>query len=176
MPPRKTRAHSPLDQLQDTDDVGKSRAKTTRLRNDIRDRVCTGDEHPGKPEDYRLVLARHRCVPVDAARQPKRTAVTVRQTKNEIAALTRLLSTQYPRKFDDGLGANEMVVMLTIFKLMVNTGVRLDYPDPEKRFLMITRKQPASGFKFRHFVMEFTLKHLQASIDSPDRARAKAKT
>ena len=169
-----------------------ARAAAKRELAALRDAVCVGPRHPGRPEDYRLTL-RASCTPADASdaagarMQRKRRQATSRsgvpgavQTRAEVARLEREMRDVYPDRdavYDTQFRDGKMQPLaFLLFRLLIDPGRRLRIPDPVQRYNAIvaeefSRARYKAGFPVgdlpRHMILNVTLEHLRAILPQP---------
>lgn len=148
-------------------DVSVAKNTLLKTRQAARDRLCLGPRYPGKPTDYRYVL-RESCELSEKSNAPvkqrvPKSKVSIGQTKKEIKLLEHVLRTQYSNT-DTGNAMVSYQITLSAFEIMADTRSRLDFPDPEERYLKIMaslKRRKLTGKQSRYRVMAMLLAHLK---------------
>jgi hypothetical protein len=149
-------------------------------RGRLRDGLCVGAAHPGRPDEYRVrvsascVAARGEAKRLADARSRAarlaRTAPTKAQTRAEVARLEREMREQYPdpaARYDVMLrSGHAMTASFRVLKAMLDPQGRLRFPDPVARYNYLVRAihkaEPgiAVADYQRHMVLRATLEAL----------------
>lgn len=138
MPPRQKTARPTATKLVPAQEkLSKAVDTAAGLRKTLRDTVCVSPKYPGAPSDYRYLP--HRCVRKGdsaAAASPKKPKASISEadTRKEIKILQKAIE-GYGKGFNDfQIDGNNITVMIVMFRLMMRTSLRKEYPDPIKRY------------------------------------------
>lgn len=127
-------------------------------RQKARDQVCTSPRYPGKPENYTYVLQEY-CRPKGNSRshneQAKmkgmkgmkddvssvRPAIPTNQTEKEIKKIQEILSAyEFDRQELPEDPRFMLFILPDLFDLMVSVNFRKKFPDPDRRFMHLSRQ------------------------------------
>ena len=155
------------------------------LRKTLRDRVCVGPTHPGRPDQYRVSVST-KCVATSGEAKEKaksrtkekrqaRPAPTVTQTRSEIKAIENEIARRYaePADLHDAPATSGSAVDTSFMVLlhMIDPKRRLETPDPLLRFEEeLAEVKRISGIKTHHrsiqryMVLRATLLHLVTNL------------
>jgi len=160
-------------------------ADVSVAKDGLRDRLCAGVKHPGRPEEYRLSV-RATCVAAtgDAkrlaatkakAQRVKRASPTDAQTRAEIKKIEREIASRYadPAELHDVRATSGVPVEFSFIILsnMIDPKRRLSTPDPIARYdEALASVKKLKGVKIdlqaiqRYMVLRATLEFLMAIV------------
>ena len=161
------------------------------LRKGLRDRVCVGPTHPGRPDQYRVSVST-KCVATSG--EAKLSADAGRRRRREARAFpTEAQSAKERRQIEEALKdipadrvlaasdqGRTMEISLRVLAEMIDPARRLRQQDPIERYRAIVagirRIKGAGSFDVdsvqRRMVLRATLEHLRATAARPDLPQA----